>query len=119
MKKYQKSVLSPPQSSNLFREERMSRKKEFIKRSEARIIIYMITAAKHRMNGSDMARKLKMDYIYLMKLLREMYDKGWIGTHKYNETTFFHTTAVTPIKEANKRMLEGNEQIKLKYGEIR
>lgn len=89
----------------------MARKKEFIKKSEARILIYLTNAEKSRRNGKDMSKKLEVDYIYIMKLLQGMYDKGWIGTHWYNGTTYFHLTAVTPIKMAEKKIAE--PQVKL------
>ncbi len=92
----------------------MSRTIEFMKRQEARIIVYLLNAQNWRKNGSLISAQLNIDYIYTMKLLRAMYDKGWIKTHIYNKRTFFSTTLKTPIKEAKKRLLVGKEQLKLK-----
>lgn len=82
----------------------MSRKKEFIKESEARILVFLQGAANHMKNGNRMSEKLNIDYVYMMKLLEAMYDKGWVRCHKYNLTTYFDLTKVSPMKEALKRL---------------
>lgn len=89
----------------------MARKLEFIKKSEARIIVYLVSADRYMRNGTRMADKLKIDYIYLMKLLKEMFEKGWVGTHKYNNIIYFTLTDKSPIKYAMDKLIDG--QIKL------
>ena len=80
------------------------RKKEFMKKSEARIIIYLSNVDNYAKSGSRISEKLKIDYIYIMKVLREMYQKGWVKVHEYNQTTYFEPTMKTPVKEAKKRL---------------
>ena len=89
----------------------MARKKEFIKKSEARILIYLSSVANFRKCGSYIAKKLKIDYIYVMKLMEKMWEKGWIRTHKYDQVTYFDLTKVSPMKEAQKRL--ATPQLKL------
>ncbi len=95
----------------------MARKFEFIKRNEARIIIYLITAALPLRNGKMISEKLSIDYAYVMKLMDDMYNKGWIHTHKYNLTTYYRTGNITPIKEAKGKLME--EQTKLGHNDNR
>ena len=90
----------------------MPRPVEFIKRSEARIVIYLIITSNHQKHASRMSEKLRIDYTYLMKLLMGMYEKGWIKTHLYNNITYFNITTTTPIKEAKERLVD--EQVRLR-----
>ncbi len=89
----------------------MARKIEFIKKSEARIIMYLLNAANHLKKGSAIGEKLDADYIYLMKLLNVMYKKGWVRTHIYNSTTYFDLTKDCPTFAARMRLID--EQVKL------
>ena len=91
----------------------MSRKVEFIKKSEARILIYLENAANHRKNGTVIGEALDIDYIYLMKLLKKMYSKEWIKTHLYNKVTYFDLTEHSPMKYAKERLI-GEPQAKLR-----
>ena len=92
------------------------RKKEFMKKSEARIIIYLSNVGNASKSGGRMAETMKIDYIYIMKLLREMYQKGWIKMHDYNQTTYFELTDNAPKEEANKEL--SDEQSKI-YSKVR
>ena len=92
------------------------RKKEFMKKSEARILIYLSTAEKHLRQGGAASHRLKIDYIYVMKLLRGMYEKGWVSVHQYRETSYFEITNDSPMDKA-KEILTDN-QIKI-YSALR
>lgn len=87
------------------------RKKEFIKKSEARIIIYLSNVGNDLKHGGAIADLLKIDYIYIMKLLRGMYEKGWIKSHVYQQRSYFEITEEAPIKEAKDKLTEA--QLKL------
>ena len=82
---------------------KMSRTKEFIKRQEARILIYLVNAEHILKYGRYISWTLRIDYIYTMKLLSFMFTKGWVKTHKYEGRTFFNVTIKSPIKEAKER----------------
>ena len=84
------------------------RKKEFMKKSEARIIVYLDQVENKVKTGRYLSETLKIDYIYIMKLLREMYNKGWIKSHKYQERSYFELTVNTPRRIANETIT--NEQ---------
>lgn len=90
----------------------MARSIEFIRKSEARIIIFLVNAELKAKNGSNISYKLDIDYIYTMKILGQMYNKGWIGKHKYDRTTYYKTISSTPINEAKSKLAE--EQVKLR-----
>ena len=78
----------------------MVRKVEFLRRSEARIIVYLSNATKLLRYGVRISEVLKIDISYTMKILRQMYNKGWIATHVYDKTTYFRLTITAPTTEA-------------------
>ncbi len=82
----------------------MARKVEFIKKSEARILVYIKTAEKPYRNGVDMSVKLEIDYSYIMRLLQKMWAKGWVDSHIYNSTNFFGLTLAAPMQAAKYRL---------------
>ena len=45
----------------------MIKKNEIVKKSEAKIIVFLKNATGHMKRASNMSRKLSIDYIYLMK----------------------------------------------------
>lgn len=90
----------------------MGRKTEFVKVSEARILVFLTTAAPLIRNARRISEKLRIDYVYLTTLLEAMYEKGWIRTHVHNQITFFEVIDAAPIDEAKKRISQG--QMKLK-----
>ena len=90
----------------------MVRKIEFMRRSEARIIVFLMNADVTLRNGKNMAKLLDTDYIYLMKIMEQMYVKGWVQTHRYAGTTFFKITLLTPIKEAKAKLAEAQTMLK-------
>ena len=91
----------------------MARTIEFIKKSEARIIMFLRTADKPMKRGSTISQKLEIDYIYMMKIFRDMFQKGWIKTHMYDKVIFFTLTEKAPIMAAEKRLL-GEPQARLR-----
>lgn len=95
--------------------EKIMRKKEFLKKSEARILIYLTTVQNYKKDGYDMSDKLNIDYIYTMKLLREMYQKGWVKVHKYNDKCFFEVTDSAPMKEAKNILTDQQTRLNIKH----
>ena len=89
----------------------MARTLEFLKKSEARIIIYLANCGNEMKCGRRMSEKLKIDYIYIMKLLDVMYNKGWLTIHKYNNSSYFELTRTAPKEMAIEIMT--NPQSKL------
>jgi len=84
----------------------MARTTEFMKRNEARIIVYLLQAANPLKYGSYISDKLNIDYAYVMKLMEAMYQKGWIKTHIFKGRIYFNVTLQTPTKEARERLAE-------------
>ena len=83
----------------------MPRKIEFMKKQEARIIVLLNQIdSKPDRHGGAIADKLDIDYIYTMKLLRGMYDKGWVKVHQFDGKTYFALKLKTPTFEAKERL---------------
>ena len=90
----------------------MSRKLEMMRKSEARILMYILNARRDIKNGGAIAFRLNIDYIYVMKILGQMYNKQWIKPHKYSGKTYFSLTILAPIQAAKEKLMQ--EQMKLK-----
>lgn len=90
----------------------MARKIEFIKKSEARIMMFLRDTKPTLKYGDMISQKLDIDYIYVMKLLRGMYAKGWIRTHMYDGLRFFNNTRYAPIEEAKQKLMDGQSKLK-------
>jgi len=90
----------------------MARTEEFMKRQEARIINFIITADKPLRNMKQISERLNIDYAYVSKLLQEMFNKGWVKTHIYDRVMYFGVTLRTPIKEAKERLMERQSELK-------
>ena len=85
---------------------------EFMKHNEARIIVYLLNASLWLRSGRRASQILHIDYVYVMKLLGQMFEKGWLTTHKMNQVTYYRTTMRTPIKEAKDRLLQKQTRLK-------
>jgi len=57
-------------------------KKQELKISEARVLIFLDTANKAYKYKVEMSSKLSMDYGYLSKILNDMQQKEWIKRHR-------------------------------------
>ena len=89
------------------------RKIEFVKKSEARILVYLSTAIKPLRHGGAIRDRLCIDYIYIMKLLTGMYNKGWLKTHQYEQKTYFEVTDAAPLETAKNILTDGQMKIKM------
>ncbi len=49
-----------------------------MKQSEARILVFLDQAIIERCFARELASKLRMDYIYLLRVLAEMVEKHWV-----------------------------------------
>lgn len=84
----------------------MARPVEFIKKHEARIIIFLQLAAKPLRHGRMICKKLNIDYAYVMKTLGGMYNKGWLITHKFEGVSYFKLSLQAPIIQAKDRLAD-------------
>ncbi len=94
----------------------MARTLEYIKRSEARIIVYLETTENYLKCGKKIAEKLDIDYIYVMKLLTAMYEKGWLYTHKYNYSDYFRLSEKCPLDMAKEILSNPQAKLRLDNG---
>lgn len=78
----------------------MVRPLEALKNSEARILVYLDNAAKSVRHAEAINDKLQMDQSFIIRRLREMYEKGWLTPHKYLGRTFYNLTSEAPLKDA-------------------
>jgi DNA-binding MarR family transcriptional regulator len=76
-----------------------------MKRSEARIIVYLNNVDSTLKYGSSMAIKLRMDYAYLLMILRGLKDRGWIKAIPKLGKVFYELTDQSPLAEAKELLI--------------
>ncbi|MBN1682819.1 hypothetical protein JW865_04630 [Candidatus Bathyarchaeota archaeon] len=88
-----------------------------IKKSEARIIIFLKNSLKEYRYAQYISAKLDLEYAYTTRIIKSMIIKNWITIHKYNHKKFLILTEEAPITEATNLLSEEKikeiEQIKL------
>ena len=72
-----------------------------MKKSEARLIIYLKQVDNINKFGAKISMKLEMDYNYTLRILKGMESKGWIHTHKRHNKVFYDLTEDAPTKESS------------------
>ncbi len=77
----------------------MALKKE-IKGSEARILVYLSLVSKPMKSVELISQKLEIDYIYTIRILKEMVLKGWLFKHKLSRNMFYDLTRDAPVSKA-------------------
>ncbi len=90
-----------------------------MKRSEARILVYLNSCDNFAKTGNRTSDTLKIDYIYMMKLLRGMYNRGWIKSHRYQERNYFEVTKHAPMEKAKEIITDSQSKIHNTYAGLR
>lgn len=72
-------------------------KKQEIKNSESRILIYLQQVPDNKKYRSMIQRKLGIGQAYLGVLLNEMIEKGWLVKHAYRNKVFYDLSGNSPI----------------------
>ena len=85
-------------------------KKQLIKISECRILVYLAQVANPMKQLDLISAKLEVDYGYTIRILRGMMLKNWIFKHRLGRRVFYDLSHGAPLEEA-KSLLSG-EQLK-------
>lgn len=64
-----------------------------MKKSEARILIYISQATNPNKFVRQISSKLEIDYGYLLKILAMMVSKEWLFKHRHRNKCFYDLTA--------------------------
>jgi len=75
-------------------------KKQKMKKSEARILIYLAQVNAPQRNIATVSRKLDIDYTYCLRILKLMKEKGWVREHKLETKTFYDVVSTITLKMA-------------------
>ena len=78
----------------------MNNKTKPLKKSEARILIYLNNVSPNLKFPRAISSKLEMDKAYLSSRLGDMIEKGWLIKDKYPLRTYYNITDKAPIEEA-------------------
>lgn len=71
-----------------------------LRKSEARIIIYLDVADKRHKNTTQISRKLNMDYGFTLRTLHAMKARLWVKSIRNGQKVFYELTSKTPMKSA-------------------
>ncbi len=80
--------------------EEVEREEVRVSLSGARILMYLNNASKHLRYPVEISKRLKIDYCYTARLLRQMNYEGWIQGHKLESKTMYSLTGEAPLTEA-------------------
>jgi DNA-binding MarR family transcriptional regulator len=92
----------------------MGRPIEELKNSEARLLIYLQHAAKPLKEAQSASYTLKIDQSYVIRILDEMRQKGWVKPYKYEGKTFYSLTLLAPYADAVILRAYADQQQKLR-----
>ena len=95
--------------------------KKEIKDSEARILVYLSQVPKPRKSVELISQKLGIDYIYTIRILKEMVLKNWLFKHKLGRHMFYDLTTDAPVDKARnalcpdelQKIIDTSEQLQL------
>lgn len=79
--------------------------KQLIKKSEARILIFLKNASSPIKYKTKMATSMNMDYGYLMRILNGLEAKEWVRKVKGRESkVFYELTRKAPLDKAKESL---------------
>jgi len=76
--------------------------KQEVKKSEAKIMIYLNNVDREFKTATFMAHKLGVEYNFLLIRLRGMAMKGWVQRIKRMNKVFWNNTTIAPLQKAVK-----------------
>ena len=80
-----------------------------MKKSEARIIMYLHTVKPENKFIRKMCSKLNMDYAYTLEILNLMLEKRWIYKIKNHNKSMLELNGIAPVKQAIEK-LKGDDK---------
>lgn len=88
----------------------MGAKKQFLKASEAKILIMLNQIPKYLKYAAYLSAKLNIDYVYIRRLLKGLVIKGWLKTHHFSNKVYYDINSRTPILTAKKVLSDGGQR---------
>tara|TARA_R100001530_G_scaffold41579_1_gene31783 strand:- start:732 stop:986 length:255 start_codon:yes stop_codon:yes gene_type:complete len=83
--------------------------KQFVKLSEARILMFLDNAERRFKYAGFITHKLNIEYNFLILRLKEMRMKGWIQRVHTSNKVFYTVTTIAPMKAAKKVLENGSK----------
>jgi hypothetical protein len=84
--------------------------KQIVKRSEARLLVFLENAEIRFKYAAFMAHKLQTEYNFILLRLREMRMKGWIQRRRSNNKVYYTVTTIAPMKTARQVLHNGQDR---------
>lgn len=84
---------------------------EKLKTSEARIIIFLKHASTPNRYTRNISTKLKIDYGYILRILKEMQSKEWVEYKRVQNKAFYSLTEKAPYEQAQQKLNEENNKL--------
>ena len=76
--------------------------KQEVKKSEAKILIYLNNVDRKFKSAMFMSHKLQVEYNFLLIRLRQMALKGWVMRIPVNNKVYWNVTTIAPLEKAVK-----------------
>jgi hypothetical protein len=84
--------------------------KQVIKKSEARILVYLNNVKSPNKYASQMSYKLNIEYGYLIRLLKQMVHNDWIIPIRRSNKIFYEINNETaPLSKATELLQQANK----------
>ena len=78
-----------------------------MKRSEARILVFLETASKPHRYLRQISAKLQIDYAYVLQIVEQMVEKGWAIKMPESNKIYIANSPDAPTDEAKEILLNG------------
>ena len=82
-----------------------------MKKSEARILIYLKQVETVDKYTTRIVTKLDMDYVYTLGVLKKMVEKKWVSKSRHFTKVFYQLTEDAPLQEASS-LLQKDAKVK-------
>ena len=86
--------------------------KQFLKKSEARIIVYLHNASMHVKYVAAISEKLGLDYAYTIRILRGMLAHNWVRREHRENKTFYILKGTAPLNTAKKVLVQNQLRLR-------
>lgn len=85
-----------------------------LKQSEAKILVFLSQIPQDLRYPAKISEKLLIDYVYIMRLLPQMVQKGWLKQQKTMRKTYYSLETGAPLDAAKDLLTYGYQEERIK-----
>ena len=76
-------------------------------KTKARVLVFLSQSSQYNHFVAEMSRKLVIDYAYLLNILGQMKNTGWVERYRLENKVFYKLTSTSPIGRAKEMLAKG------------